>query len=56
LAAAIRAKHGIESELIRGAGGVFDVKVDDKLVYSRFQTGRFPEDHEVLTQLDRLTK
>jgi selenoprotein W-related protein len=51
LAAAIQRAHGIEPELIEGSGGVFDVTVDGKLIYSKFQTGRFPEDDEILQQL-----
>ena len=31
-----------------GSGGVFDVTVDGKLVYSKHQTGRFPNPGEVL--------
>lgn len=38
---------GVEAELIKGGGGVFDVKVDGDLVYSKFDTGRFPDDGEV---------
>jgi selT/selW/selH-like putative selenoprotein len=34
-------------ELDRGAGGVFDVFVDEDLVYSKADTGRFPERGEV---------
>ena len=34
--------------LTTGASGVFDVKVDDELVYSKDQTGRHAEDGEVL--------
>jgi len=51
LAAAIKAKHGVECELIEGSGGVFDVRLDGKLIYSKHQTGRFPEDEEILSQL-----
>jgi selenoprotein W-related protein len=40
--------------LIEGSGGVFDVKVDDKLIYSKFQTGRFPEHDEILAELNAL--
>ena len=36
-----------EVELIRGGGGVFTVEIDGKLVYSKKNTGRFPEDAEV---------
>jgi len=51
LAAAIKRAHGVEPTLIEGSGGVFDVSVDGKLVYSKHQTGRFPEEHEILAQL-----
>jgi selT/selW/selH-like putative selenoprotein len=30
-----------------GKSGQFDVTVDGKLVYSKYQTGRFPTDDEV---------
>ena len=33
--------------LIPSSGGRFEVKVDDELVYSKLQTGRFPESSEV---------
>ena len=39
---------GEKAQLIEGSGGVFDVAVDDKLVYSKHQTGRFPDSGEVL--------
>ena len=37
--------------MIKGSGGVFDVVVDGKLIYCKKETGRFPENEEVLTQL-----
>jgi selenoprotein W-related protein len=37
----------VSARLIKGSGGVFDVKVDGRLVYSKFETGRFPEPGEV---------
>jgi len=48
LAGSIEKKHGIKSELIEGSGGIFDVKLDGKLIYSKFRTGRFPEHQEIL--------
>lgn len=33
--------------MIRGAGGVFDVMVDGRKVFSKHETGRFPEPGEV---------
>lgn len=41
-----------ELSLIPGQGGVFDVRVDGRLVYSREEMGRFPESKE-LKQLIR---
>jgi selT/selW/selH-like putative selenoprotein len=38
----------VESELIAGGVGIFDVLVDGKRVYSKFETGRFPEPGEVV--------
>jgi len=37
--------------LIAGSGGIFDVKVDGRLVFSKHETGRFPDDAEVLAAL-----
>ncbi len=39
--------------MIKGGGGIFDVKVNGTLVYSKHQTGRFPENDEVLASLDQ---
>jgi selT/selW/selH-like putative selenoprotein len=40
-------KLGIRPELIKGAGGIFDVRVDGDLVFSKKQAGRFPAPGEV---------
>ena len=53
MAAAIKSAVGVEPELIGGSGGIFDVKADGKLLYSKHETGRFPADAEVLTALKR---
>jgi selenoprotein W-related protein len=47
----IEQEKGVKAELVRGRGGVFDVEVDGRLVYSKRETGRFPEDAEVLAAL-----
>ena len=36
-----------EVALMPGKGGVLDVRVDGELVYSRKETGRFPEMKEI---------
>ena len=37
--------------MIEGAGGIFDVRLDGDLIFSKHQTGRFPEHGEVLEKL-----
>ena len=39
---------GLEIELVRGGGGVFDVSVDGKVLFSKHRQGRFPEPGEIL--------
>ncbi len=41
----------MEPRLIKGDNGIFDVKLDGKMIFSKHQTGRFPESEEVLTKL-----
>jgi selenoprotein W-related protein len=36
-----------EVELVKGTSGVFEITVDGKLVFSKKQLGRFPEDSEI---------
>lgn len=40
--------------LIKGRGGVFEVKLDEKLLYSKKATGRFPESGEVESVVEDL--
>jgi len=54
LADTLKKELGIQPELIRGGGGIFDVKADGRLIYSRHQTGRFPEHEEVLDGFRKL--
>jgi selT/selW/selH-like putative selenoprotein len=51
LAAEIAEATGIKARLIEGSRGIFDVAVDGRLVYSKYETGRFPEPGEVVAQL-----
>ena len=37
----------MEATLIEGSGGVFTVVVDGKLIYSKKETGRFPNEGEI---------
>jgi len=38
-------------ELIKGRGGVFDVVVDGRRIFSKHEVGRFPEEQEILALL-----
>ena len=35
------------AEVLAGKSGQFDVVIDEKLVYSRYATGRFPSDADL---------
>ena len=48
MAAELDKALGVKTELIQGRGGVFDVVVDGKKVFSKHDLDRFPEDGEVL--------
>ena len=39
---------GHDAELIASHGGVFEVRVDGDLLFSKRKLGRFPEDGEIL--------
>jgi len=43
-----------EIELIGGGGGIFDVEVDGRLVFSKFEVQRFPHVGEITELLTRL--
>ena len=53
LAEEVRQSVGAEAQLVAGSGGVFDVVVDGNLVYSKAQTGRFPDPGEVSRKLNQ---
>ena len=42
-------------QLIKGSRGIFDVAVDGDLIYSKYQTGEFPQHEEVLARLSAIT-
>ena len=48
MAAALSDAFSVDAELIKGEKGVFDVVVDGDLVYSKHETGRFPENDEII--------
>jgi selenoprotein W-related protein len=48
LAAELEKALGIDASLLPSGGGVFEITVDGKRIFSKKQLGRFPEDNEVL--------
>jgi selT/selW/selH-like putative selenoprotein len=51
LAATIKGETGVESELICGGGGIFDVVVDGEMIFSKHELDRFPEPDEILAKI-----
>ena len=41
-------KLGAQVVLVAGSNGIFDVAVDDNMVFSKFERGRFPNDDEII--------
>lgn len=39
---------GAEIELVAGSNGIFDVAVDGRMVFSKFEQGRFPQSDELI--------
>jgi selenoprotein W-related protein len=54
LAASIKSETSVESELIRGGGGIFDVIVDGEMIFSKHESDRFPEPDEILSKIRSL--
>jgi len=52
LAAAIKQARQIDVDLVESKGGIFDVELDGKLIYSKDETLRFPTHEEILEQLN----
>jgi selenoprotein W-related protein len=51
LAAELKRDLGVEATLTPGHGGVFDVTVDGKVIFSKKRVGRFPEPGEIAKML-----
>jgi selT/selW/selH-like putative selenoprotein len=54
LAAEIKKELGVDSQLVRGSGGIFDVSVNDKKIYSKYDSGKFPAEKDIIEQLRKL--
>lgn len=53
MAAELNEAFGVKATLIPGSGGIFEVKRDGELVYTKAETGRFPKAGEVTGILNR---
>jgi selenoprotein W-related protein len=42
--------------LVPSRGGCFELTVDGKLVYSKLQTGEFPDERKLVAQLGQMVK
>jgi len=47
LAAELKEAFGVDATLLAEGKGIFDVVVDGDLLYSKYETHRFPESGEV---------
>jgi len=54
LAEDIKKHLGIDSEIVRGSGGIFEVSVDNRRIFSKKNEGRFPNPGEILEKLQKL--
>ncbi len=51
LAADLKKAFDTDAEFIKGGGGIFDVKVDGTLVYSKHETGTFPDHNKLIARI-----
>jgi len=56
LAAEIKKQLGVDSQVVRGSGGIFDVTVDNKRIFSKHDEGRFPTEKEIVDALRGIQK
>jgi selT/selW/selH-like putative selenoprotein len=47
----LRDAFGVEATLVKGSNGIFDVVADGSKVFSKYETGRFPDSGEVVRLL-----
>jgi selT/selW/selH-like putative selenoprotein len=56
LAKELKKEFGIESVLIEGETGSFNVFVNDELIFSKYEEGRFPESGEIVQKINDFMK
>ena len=48
----IQNKFGVDAKLIKSSGGVFEVSLNNSLIFSKKELGRFPNENEIEKILD----
>ena len=48
----IQRKFGVKGKLIKGQGGVFEITLNNSLIFSKKELGRFPDDNEISDIID----
>jgi hypothetical protein len=56
LQAAIKNKYGLTAVLKEGHSGIFEVSINDDVVYTNETTYRFPADEEIFEKIDAAKK
>lgn len=51
LAEELQKEFNVDAELIPGNNGIFDVVIDDQLIFSRASESRFPEQDEIINKI-----
>lgn len=51
MAAKIKDKLGVDAELIEGERGIFDVRADGDLVFSKYEVDDFPDEDALVSEL-----
>jgi selenoprotein W-related protein len=56
LAEELNKEFGIEAKLIEGKTGGFDVFINDELIFSKYEVGRFPNLGEIVQKINEYMK
>jgi len=51
LAATLKKELGVDAQIVRGSGGIFEVSVDNERIFSKKDEGRFPLESEIVEKL-----
>ena len=54
LADLIKKETGITPELIPGSNGIYDIKADNAMLYSKHETGNFPDEADIIDRIQAL--